>query len=199
MGKLRVKAGFLLLLAVLFYLDEGVGILPWGLLACVAHECGHYAAGRWFGGRLRWLELSAVGAQMDLVYPLPLSYGQELTVALAGPVANLALGWAALAMRWHLLAAVDLGLAGFNLFPILPLDGGRALWCAVTCLAGEEWAERILPVVGAVLVGLLAGLGAIVMARFANVSLLVTSCWLLWLTLGKKVKKRKKNNLHFPR
>ena len=194
-----MKAGFLLLLAVLFYLDEGVGLLPWGLLAALLHEWGHYAAGRLFGGRFCWLELSAVGAQMKLTYPSPLSYGREIAVALAGPVVNLALGCLALEFDWFLFASVNLGLAGFNLLPIPPLDGGNALWLAVTCLAGEVWAERVLPVVAAVLVGFLAGLGAVVMTQFANVSLLVTALWLLWMTLGRKMKKSAKNSLHFQR
>ena len=197
--KLRIKPGFLLLLAALFYLDEGVGLLPWGLLACAAHECGHLAAGRFLGGRLDWLELSAVGAQMNLSYASPLSYGGEIAVALAGPAVNLALGWAALQLDWVILAGVNLGIAGFNLLPVLPLDGGGVVWNGTAWFAGEAWAERVLPVISAVFVGLLAGAGAVVAVHFANISLLVTASWLLWVTLGRKMKKSAKNSLHFPK
>ena len=199
MGKIRIKAGFLLLLGVLFYLDEGVGLLPWGLLACAVHECGHLAAGRLLGGRLRWLELSAVGAQMDLTYPAPLSYGQEIAVALAGPGANLLLGWAAARLGRPIPAGVDLGLAAFNLLPVLPLDGGRILWSGTARIADEVWAERVLTAASAVFTGLVAGLGAVVAVRFANLSLLVTAIWLLWVTLGRNLKKSAKKCLHFRR
>lgn len=199
MGRIRIKTGFLLLLGVLFYLDEGIGLLPWGLLACALHECGHLAMGRLLGGRLRWLELSAVGAQMDLFYPVPLSYGREILVALAGPGTNLCLGWAAAQLGWVIPAGVNLGLAVFNLLPVLPLDGGRVVWNGTSWFADEVWAERILTVVSAVFTGLVAGVGAVVAVRFANVSLFVTAAWLLWVALRRNLKKCAKKCLHFHR
>ena len=34
MPRVEVSPGFLVVLGALFWLDEGVGLLPWGLLAC---------------------------------------------------------------------------------------------------------------------------------------------------------------------
>ena len=186
MRKLKVRPGFLLLLAALFWLDEGVGFLLWGLLAAALHEIGHYGAGRAFGRRLKTLELSAVGARMELCGPGPLSYFGEMCVTLAGPLVNLVLGWVSVQMGWFLFAGANLALAGLNLLPILPLDGGRTLWCAVTCLAGERWGERVLTVLSALSVGVLVGIGAVAAVHFANLSLILVSGWLMWLTLVRK-------------
>lgn len=186
MKKVHVKPGFLLLMAALFWLDEGVGILMWGAFAAVFHELGHYGTGRLMGRRLKKLELSAVGAQMELTGYGALSYLQEMGVTLAGPVVNLLLGWISICMGWHLFAAANLGLAALNLLPILPLDGGRVLWCAVTYLGGEEWGERVITAVSAVLVGLFAGVGAVAALHYANLSLLVVSIWLLWMVMARK-------------
>jgi stage IV sporulation protein FB len=197
MGKLRVTPGFFLLAAIAFYLDEGMGMLGWCVLACTVHELGHYFVGRWFGGRLRWLELSALGGQLSLDYPRPLSYGREVAVALSGPLTNLLLGWLASRAGAFLLAAVSFGLGFFNLLPILPLDGGKALWCGVTCLFGSEWAERVLAVADGVLVGVLVGAGAVAAARYANFTLLTVAVWLFWMTLRGGQEKQQKNSLLF--
>ncbi len=75
----RVEAspGFLLLLGALFWLDEGVGLLPWGLLACIVHELGHIAAALACGGRVERLSLTMVGAELSFSYRTPLSYGRD--------------------------------------------------------------------------------------------------------------------------
>ena len=90
-AKWRVSAGFWLVLGVLFYLDEGVGLLPWGLLACLVHELGHLGAAKCLGGHLEQASLTAVGAEMAMGYSRTLSYGEDTVVALAGPAANLVL------------------------------------------------------------------------------------------------------------
>ena len=70
---IEVSPGFLLLLGALFWLDEGVGLLGWGLLACLIHELGHVAAALAFGGRADRLSLTVVGAELRIAYPAPLS------------------------------------------------------------------------------------------------------------------------------
>ena len=186
MRRVKVRPGFLLLLAALFWLDEGVGFLLFGVIAAILHELGHYGAGRIFGQRLKVLELSAVGAQMELAGVGVLSYLQEMCITLAGPLVNLVCGWLSIQIGWFLFAGANLALAGLNLLPVLPLDGGRTLWCAVTCLAGERWGDDVLTVLSAVSVGALAGAGAVAALRFANLSLLIVSGWLMWLTLVRK-------------
>lgn len=184
--RLRVTPGFLLVLAVLFWLDEGTGLLGWSLLACIAHEMGHYLMGRMMGGRFDWLELSAVGARMNLWYGSPLSYWQELAVVLAGPAVNLAMGWLFAGVKLFLPSGVSFVLGIFNLLPILPLDGGQALFYALSATLDEDWADRVLTVTAGLLVGILAGSGVFLAARYANFTLLITSLWLLWVTLAKK-------------
>lgn len=196
MGRLRVTPGFLLLLAALFYLDEGAGMLGWGLLACSAHEMGHYLAGRLLGGRLEWLELSGVGAQMSMKYRMPLSYGRETAVALAGPVVNLLMGWACARAKLYLLAGLSFGLGGFNLLPVLPLDGGRALYCGICMLFGVERGEQVMAVAAGIMIGVMAGAGALLAAQYSNFTLLITSVWLLWAALGRE-KRKGKNVLLF--
>lgn len=195
MDRIRVTPGFLLLLAGLFYLDEGVGLLPWGLAACAAHEAGHYLAARAMGGRLRRVELSFVGAQMNVEYPNGVSYFGEMLSALAGPAVNLLCGAAAVPAGQYLLAWANIGLGVFNLLPVLPLDGGRALWCAAGTLFGTGAAQRILAVTAGVTIGVLAGLGAAAAVHYANFLLLTMAAWLLKNALFRREKGKKRLHL----
>ena len=188
--RVRVTPGSLLTIALLFWLDEGVGLLGWSVLACAAHELGHLLVGAALGGRPQWLSLSAVGLELKLEYPAGLSYGRELAVALAGPAVNLIMGLICARAGNYLLAGVSFGLGLFNLLPILPLDGGRIVWCAMSALFGVQAGERVADGAAGILVGLLAGAGAAVAAAYANFTLLLVAAWLFGLTL---LRKREKN------
>ena len=177
--RFTVSPGFLTLLGLLFYLDQGVGLLGWGLLACVLHELGHIAAVRLLGGRVERLSLTAAGAELALDGERPLSYGRELAVSLAGPAASLLTAWLAASAGLFLLAGLSLGQGLFNLLPVLPLDGGRALGLLLSCRTGEAGARWTLAGVSAVLAGVLLGGGLILIEVFGNPTLLVTAGWLV--------------------
>src|SRR3989441_4481957 len=103
----------------------------------VVQELGHAVAARRYGIRTRSIVLFMFGgvAQIAKDPPTP---SAELAVAAAGPLTSLALGGlfavvnplaagSALGAIIAYLAWVNAGLAGFNLIPGFPLDGGRML------------------------------------------------------------------------
>lgn len=181
--RLEITPGFLLLMAGLLYLDEGAGLLPWAMLACALHELGHLAAALAFGGRSPRLRLSAVGAELRLDYPRPLSYGRENLVLLAGPAVNLLLAVPAFALGLRILAVSSVWIGAFNLLPIPPMDGGRLAENLLGGCLGLPWTPTALAVISAVLAGLLAGMGAVAAVVYGNVTLVLTAVWLLWCTL----------------
>lgn len=174
---MSVTPGFVVLLALLCYLDEGLGLLGWGLLACALHELGHIAAIRLLGGRVERLRLTAVGAELAQDGARPLSYGKEALAVLAGPAASLLTAWLAMRASFFLLAGLSLGQGLFNLLPVLPLDGGRAA-CLLLSSRGGEGTQRGLCCLSAALSGLLLGGGLILLRVFGNPTLLVTAAWL---------------------
>jgi len=128
LGRLRLELhwSFFVLLCAAAAAPNGLPAL--GLAAGACHELGHLAAMRaahmglprlrlgWNGGALSGQTFSAPGA--------------ELAALLAGAGVNLALAAAFRCCdgrRGQLFSAVNLLLGGFNLLPVLGLDGGSAL------------------------------------------------------------------------
>lgn len=191
-GRVEVTGGFLLLMAWLNYCDTQ-GLLPLGVCAAAAHEIGHWMLIRLCGGRVGRLRLSAVGAQMHLVGTL--SYPAELGCALAGPAANVLLGYCSARLGWLVFAGMNLALGLFNLLPIGVLDGGRILRC-IWAMAGypdgamraQMWLDRGLAV-------LLSALGIAIAGKGGGIMLSVIGAWLLWTSVRNRAEKWRKKYL----
>lgn len=162
-------------MAAWFVLANGWEPLLTVLCAAAVHELGHWIALRRLGAAVTGFRLSALGAVLETDSRF-LSYGGELAAVLAGPAANLLAALALTALgtgRWSAAVGANLLLCVFNLLPILPLDGGRALYLLVSWLAGPAAGEGAVRALGAVTAAALAaGLGY-VMGRTGG------SLWLL--------------------
>ena len=139
--------GFCLLLAW-FAAVNGWGVVLTVLFAAAFHEAGHLLALTLCGAAVRGFRLSAQGAVLD-AESSRLSYGREFLCVLAGPAFNLLLAFAAARFRRDALAGASLALCVYNLLPVRPLDGGRAVELAVSWLWGPEAGERTARLCGA--------------------------------------------------
>ena len=88
---------------------------------------------------------------------------QELIAALAGPVGGLCL---LVLSHWipH-IAICGLFQSAYNLLPVYPLDGGRALRCFITLFASVEGAAKIFSFLQSLILAVLfvlAGIAAFV-------------------------------------
>ena len=112
----RLEFTFLILLsfAVLYGYESAVQIILFSIL----HELGHIIMLLVFGARPTLIKLSFYGIGMK--YEKHLSKIKELFVLLCGPAVNLAL---------FVLFGNEINLMLFllNMFPVVPLDGGRIL------------------------------------------------------------------------
>ena len=183
---IRVHLTLLLLLAWIVgtYVLAGAGLRGtiFGVLLMIAvfativvHELGHALVARHYGYRTRDIMLLPIGGLASLEH-MPERPSQELAVALVGPAINLAIAvllWIGIAAahgptRLHEVTTVggafvaqllwiNVLLAGFNLIPAFPMDGGRALRALLAMRYDRDHATRVAANVGkafAVVIGL---------------------------------------------
>jgi Zn-dependent protease len=148
------------------------------VFGCVLlHELGHALMAMSYGVRVRDVTLSVIGGVARLDH-FPTRPRTEVMIAIAGPAVNLgimvalapviALYAAIQGLDWPrgfltLLLEPSIGglltslfmanamLAGFNLLPVFPMDGGRVFRAGLSQLVGREAGTRIAVIVGQVL------------------------------------------------
>jgi Zn-dependent protease len=137
----EINASFLFLLGLVFLAFGGLAGVMIVLLAfgsVVLHELGHALVARRLGVHVSGIELSFFGGAAKMVQ-LPRTANHELAIAAAGPIVSLALGGLGIGLgglthvalfAW--IGWINLVLAGFNLIPALPMDGGRILRALLT-------------------------------------------------------------------
>ena len=177
----EVRPGAVVLLAGLYFLLP----LRWCArlaLTVTVHELGHVAALILCGAQVCGLRMEGCG----LVLRCTPTEGalRTVTAALAGPAAGAGLFCILRGLGYIACAELSLLFSCVNLLPVLPLDGGRALYAALAALAGERAAERTLDVLGLVLPVVLMVLGLALFARGFGLALGVFGAWLALLQPG---------------
>lgn len=132
--------------------------LRWLLAAVFAagvHEMCHVLALRLCGGRIFRIRIGPAGAALETD---SLSFPREMLCALAGPAGSFLLLF--LGKRFPEAAVCGAVQGIYNLLPIYPLDGGRALRCFLGMVLPGKAGERAAKLTGrAVGAGLLIILG----------------------------------------
>ncbi len=119
--QVSVKANTYVYLAILTFLVPVPWMLAW-IVAVAFHECCHYLAVRILGGDVYRLSIHIGGIEMQCG---TLTERRRILAILCGPASGFLL---VLLGRWFpRLALCSWVLSVYNLIPLLPLDGGRAL------------------------------------------------------------------------
>jgi len=130
--------------------------LPWVFsvsFAAAFHELCHYLAVRLCGGDVMKLTIGNRGMTMDV---LPLTPGKEVFCALSGPIGGMLLLF--MMKRLPRIAICSLALSLYNLIPVYPFDGGRAVLALLTLVFQEERGAKISAWVSGICIFVLWGL-----------------------------------------
>ncbi len=146
------------------------------LVSIVFHELWHSLIARRFGIPMRGITLFIFGGVAEMTEEPP-SPKAEFLMAVAGPVSSIFLGAALIGAGFFgsqagwprpvtgvvsYLGFMNLVLAGFNLIPAFPLDGGRVLRSILWGLKDNiRWATQVASMIGGIFGIALIGFGVL--------------------------------------
>ncbi len=147
--------------------------LPWiaaSLAAALVHEAGHLIATLMLGGRIEDIQFHPGGA---VIYGGPMESWKGILCSMAGPMAG-----AALLLLYPMVPRIALcafAQTVYNLLPVEPLDGGRALGQLQICLTGKK-----IPALDVFLTGLVLALIVAGAIRIRSPGGIICACPILW-------------------
>jgi stage IV sporulation protein FB len=172
----EVKISFIVLAAV-------SALLGYLKLICVTfvfvtlHELCHILISTAFGARVKKVTIYPVGESANMAGFEDINIFKRLVVILSAPMLNIVLG---ILLHRYEVGKINIVLGIFNLLPVYPLDGGRAVHYIIGYFTGALRSNRYIAVIGRVTSIFIILFGMVQMILYSyNISLLVVGVYLL--------------------
>lgn len=194
-NKLEISPAIFVLFLI-FTLIDGVFYVLIIYLCAALHEGAHIFAAKLSGCEIERLRVLAIGADIKLKNTNTISYKKEFFIAISGPLINLCLVIIMICIQlifgisplFQLFTFCNAILFFINILPIMPLDGGRALYSLLLLKVNIVKAANISDFVSlfTVIPILASGLYILYITGY-NFSLLVISIYLLVIFVIKNI------------
>jgi len=177
-----------------FTIDKQIQFIT-ALLCITLHEAAHTLAAVFFNVKIYGLKILPIGLNIQM-REIDLLFFQKIIVYCAGPVINLLLAFLiSLFQRladyygsyWDFAVIVNIGLAVFNLLPVMPLDGGKIISEILVLKYGFFSARRKAVIISSVLciMCIIAGIFIVFNSKY-NFSLIIIGIYIAFsLRIGQ--------------
>lgn len=162
-------------------------------VCAVMHELGHSFVASGAGYKLNKITLMPFGAVVKGDID-GLKLVDQIKIALAGPLLNLAVGLFFVALWWvfpecyaytDVVAQANFSMALVNFLPVFPLDGGRVLCSLLALKLGSDKGFLVSKIIGGIFAVALFLLFVLTLFFTPNPSLLFFSLFVLFGAFGK--------------
>lgn len=179
--RIFISAKVYIIAAIAMLLFPFKWITAW-VLAALTHEMGHYIALRIFSHNFSKIKVGVFGANMDTSALKPI---QAIFCYLSGPLLGaMLLFFHRLFPRFAICAFVQ---TCYNLLPVYPLDGGKALSVFLEAFVGDVVGKRLFSVVETSIL-IIGALSALYLSLYLRMGLLPLIFFILFLINNKKIK-----------
>ena len=188
MAKLKITIEPLAIVCIFLFIYFGwIEEILFYIIALVMHEYAHYFVARKLGYNLSNIKFSPFGAVLNGCNNF-FKKKDEIVIALAGPLINLAMGMVIVAIWWifpetysitYFFALANFSLFICNMMPLFPLDAGRIVLVLIKDIKRSEKIYKLYKVNSVIIGILLIVLFVISAFERLNLSLLFMSILLI--------------------
>lgn len=184
MSKVKVTYPFAIMMAVFIFFDSENKLLL-TVFSMLIHEMGHISALLYKNIPIQKIIIGMTGANIVYGNDRLTSYADDIFIAVMGSVFNFIAVVFSLfvenifSLDMSFFIGINAVLGAFNMAPIIPLDGGRAMLGIISLKAGLSEAEEILRriSIAEAVIGIIIGI--ILIYNSKNYTLLLVSVVIL--------------------
>jgi len=184
MSKVKVTYPFAIMMAVFIFFDSENKLLL-TVFSMLIHEMGHISALLYKNIPIQKIIIGMTGANIVYGNDRLTSYADDIFIAVMGSVFNFITVVISLfvenifSLDMSFFIGINAVLGAFNMAPIIPLDGGRAMLGIISLKAGLSEAEEMLRriSIAEAVIGIITGI--ILIYNSKNYTLLLVSVVIL--------------------
>lgn len=193
--KLKINLLLLILLPLYFYLGYGIEVTVC-FVSVIFHELAHIATSIKYGLEMNELEIFPFGSVARSNNTIWFKPDEEIKIAAIGPMVNLftAIFFFLILMLGfqnyiiNVIINVNFMIGGFNLLPLLPLDGGRIIRSFLSKRIGFMLATRTLLIITYVSTVLAMVIGLVMFVKYENSLYIVLISLFVFIAARKESK-----------